>query len=153
MSRYTLTLRETILRKIRGFTFWGFVHVRLHSSGFWKMEKHDYPISFFLAFSGNSFVLHFYGIRRFVVLQPISSPANNLLKSVHCWKGLKGIPAKGMGTNTLKVKRKGKFRAYSGYFQGVFRYCQGFSGCFQGVFSVFFPIPFAGIPFGPFQHC
>ena len=56
------------------------------------------------------------------------------------WKGPKGLPAKGMGKNTLKVKKKGKFRVFSGCFQVL-----------SGVFRVFFPIPFAGIPFGPIQ--
>ena len=44
-----------------------------------------------------------------------------------------------------------KSQINSGYFQGIFRCFQRnfrvFSGCFQGVFRVFFPIPFAGIPF------
>ena len=62
-------------------------------------------------------------------------------------EGPKGRPAKGIGNKTLKVKKRGKFRVLSRYFQGDFRCCQGISGCFQGVF----PIPFVGILLGPFQ--
>ena len=74
---------------------------------------------------------------------------------------------KGMGKDTLKVKKMGKFKVFSGCFQGVSRVLSGcfqgvsrvfswcfrvFPGCFHGVFGVFvFSMLFAGIPFGPFQ--
>ena len=75
-----------------------------------------------------------------------------LIGLVDCWKGPKRIPTKGTGKNTLKVKKKGKFRVFSGCFQAILRVFQGVSGCFQGVSGCFqgvFPHP--GIPFGPFQ--
>ena len=66
-------------------------------------------------------------------------------KRVKTVKGAKGILTKGIG----KKHRK------TGYFQGVFRVFQGIfrelSGYFQGVFRVLFPMPFPGMPFGPFQ--
>ena len=48
------------------------------------------------------------------------------------------------------------FRVFSGCFQDVFRvFSESFracSGCFQGVFRVFFPMPFRGMPLGPFSQ-
>ena len=45
------------------------------------------------------------------------------------------IPAKRIGKNLLKVKRKGIFMVFSGYFQGILRVC---SGGFQGVLPILF---------------
>ena len=61
------------------------------------------------------------------------------------WKGPKGTPAKRIRKNTLKDKRKGKVRVFSGRFQvlsGNFR-------CFQGVFS---PSPLRVSPFNPSKN-
>ena len=88
------------------------------------------------------------------------------------WKGPKRIPTKGMGKNLLKVKKdllkvkkKGEiwvfsrvfsefFRVFSGCFSEFFRVFFGGFQAFSGVFRafwVFLPVPFVGIPFGPFQ--
>ena len=66
--------------------------------------------------------------------------------------GCKGDIHRGIGRNLLKVKKKGKFWAFSGsYFQGifkdVFRRRRGISGCFQLVLRVFLPIPFLDDPY------
>ena len=37
-------------------------------------------------------------------------------------------------------------------FQGIFRVLSGSFRIFQGIFRVFFPMPFPGMPFGPFQN-
>ena len=65
------------------------------------------------------------------------------------WKSAKGIPIKGIGRNSLKVKKSNcwvfsgcfqeTFRELSGNFQGAFSVL---SGCFQGIF----PYPLCGYP-------
>ena len=57
------------------------------------------------------------------------------VKEDSTWKGAEGIPTKGIGSNSLNVKKQGKFRVFSGRlqalsvnFHGVFR---SFSGCFS----------------------
>ena len=61
----------------------------------------------------------------------------------------KGHTHKGHREKVLNVMNfrifQGVFRVFSGCFQGVFRV---FQCVFQGVF---FPMPFPGLPFGPFQ--
>ena len=72
--------------------------------------------------------------------------------SVRILERCKGHTHKGHREKILNVTLiSGFFRVFSGYFQGVFREFQGISGNFQGVFRVFFPMPFPGLPFGPFQ--
>ena len=61
------------------------------------------------------------------------------------WKGAKGIAHKGHREKVLKVM---SCRAFSGCFQGIF---VDFEGIFSVWFRVFFPMPFPGMPFGPFQ--
>ena len=43
-----------------------------------------------------------------------------------------------------KILKVTNLRVFSGCLQGIFRE-------FQGVFRVFIPMPFPGMPFGPFQ--
>ena len=57
------------------------------------------------------------------------------------WKGPKGHAHRGHSENVLKVK---EFRVFSVCFQGAYR-------DFSGIFRVFFPMPFVGTPFRPFQ--
>ena len=63
------------------------------------------------------------------------------------WKDAKSVPTKGIGKKYWMSWFSGFFRVFSGYFQGVFRCFPGVSGFFR----VFFPMPFPGMPFGPFQ--
>ena len=63
-------------------------------------------------------------------------------------EGCKGHIQKGHREKLLKVM---KFRVFSGCFQGISGVVSGVSGHFQDDFGVFFPMPFPGMPFGPFQ--
>ena len=68
---------------------------------------------------------------------PSQPPPASFLRPKNNWKG---IPAKGMGKNTLKTL---KFPD-NAWLYPDFTPLSRLSGCFS-------PIPFAGIPFGPFQ--
>ena len=102
----------------KGLYFLEFIRIR----PIWgKIEKNDYWNFFF---SSHFTEIHFSWIStEWDVLWCIGGPQP------------KGIPAKRVGKNTLKVKRKGKIKLRC--FQGVFRRCHRISGCFRGVFTVF----------------
>ena len=57
------------------------------------------------------------------------------------WKCAKGIPTKGIGKRT----ESSEFQVFTGCLQGVFL------ESFRVFFKVFFPMPFLGMPFAPFQ--
>ena len=61
-------------------------------------------------------------------------------------EGCKEHTNKGHRENLLKIMKLRHFRV----FQGIFGELQIFSGHFQGDFGVFAPMPFPGMPFGPF---
>ena len=60
--------------------------------------------------------------------------------SAGIWIDAGGIPTKGIGKNAERHEFKAVFREFPGSFR------------FRGVFCrVFLPMPFPGMPFGPFQ--
>ena len=64
----------------------------------------------------------------------------------------KGHTHKGHREKVLNVMNFWIFQGVFGVFSGCFEVFSGSFSIFQGVFRVFFPMPFSGMPFGPFQQ-